>query len=314
MNPRLRAARRYAHQGWFVLPCDPGGNVLCEHGVLDASVDEVVIRTWWARWPRANVGTPTGMHAIVLDVNGPEGEQTLAELTAKHGPLPATAEVQTGKGRHLHFSPNGSMIPNGGGRLGPGVDVLGVGKCVILPPSADETGLRSEWLSLVNPAPLPTWIGKALAERATHEQSVESLTSTPESAKPRAREIARARDFLLRTLEAGPVSSKQLQREAKGTGISERTLFRAKAVLRVKAVRSGFGQDGAWSWELHPNIRSSAKPDISMRSSKAVSLKNVADNVVAGNGSGNGSLSAHAVIPITILGAEQQSATPKGSA
>jgi hypothetical protein len=33
-------------------------------------------------------------------------------------------------------------------------------------------------------------------------------------------------------------------------GISERTLNRAKAALRVKAKRAGFGRDGTWSWAL----------------------------------------------------------------
>jgi Bifunctional DNA primase/polymerase, N-terminal len=249
MNPRLRAARHYSHQGWFVLPCDPGGNVLCEHGVLDASVDEVVIRTWWERWPRANIGTPTGKHVAVLNVNGPEGEQTLAELTAKHGPLPATAEVQTGKGRHLHFSPNGSMIPNGGGRLGPGVDVLGVGKCVILPPSTDESGLRAEWLSLMEPATLPTWVAQALVTSEAQPQE-KSLEGKRDATPAPIGKLEGAKRFLQKALKDGAVDSKAIKSQAATAGYSEKTIYRARNVLGVEVKKVGFGDGQHWEWLL----------------------------------------------------------------
>ena len=73
----LEAALSYARKGWQVLPLHsirPDGGCTCgnpgcgspgkhprtQHGVKDATTDEKLIRTWWSRWPDANVGVATG--------------------------------------------------------------------------------------------------------------------------------------------------------------------------------------------------------------------------------------------------------------
>jgi Bifunctional DNA primase/polymerase, N-terminal len=44
-----------------VFPCTPGGKQpLTSHGLHDASTDLVTVRSWWHRWPDANIGMPTG--------------------------------------------------------------------------------------------------------------------------------------------------------------------------------------------------------------------------------------------------------------
>jgi hypothetical protein len=71
------AALQYAQAGWPVFPCRPDGTLppdwkapLTEHGFRDATTDAAVIRTWWARWPRANVAIATGAPGPdVLDVD-----------------------------------------------------------------------------------------------------------------------------------------------------------------------------------------------------------------------------------------------------
>ena len=103
----LEAALHYARQGWPVLPlhsvregrcscgrdCDraAGKHPRSAHGVRDASVDEAVVRAWWARWPDANLGLATG-HAsglVVLDIDPAHGgEESLEALVARHGPPP----------------------------------------------------------------------------------------------------------------------------------------------------------------------------------------------------------------------------------
>jgi Bifunctional DNA primase/polymerase, N-terminal len=246
MNPRLRAARHYAHQGWFVLPCDPGGKALCEHGVLDATVDEVVIRAWWERWPRANIGTG---HVVILDVIGREGERTLAGLEEKYGELPETRTVRTAQGRQLHFLPNGSAVSSDGGKLGPQVNVLGVGQYVILPPSADESGIRYEWLSLMEPATLPTWVAQALvtSEAQPQEKSLEGkrdVTPAPIG------KLEGAKRFLMKILKDGAVDSKAIKSQAATAGYSEKTIYRARNVLGVEVKKVGFGDGQHWEWLL----------------------------------------------------------------
>jgi Bifunctional DNA primase/polymerase, N-terminal len=75
------------------------------HGFKDATLDPAVARAWWTRVPDANIGTPTGSWCVVLDVDPRHhGDETLAELERRHGPLPTTPEVLTGEGGWL--SPN----------------------------------------------------------------------------------------------------------------------------------------------------------------------------------------------------------------
>jgi archaellum biogenesis ATPase FlaH len=160
----LESALRYARADWPVFPCEPKGKKpLCEHGLKDATTDEKTIRAWWTKWPDANIGHPTGQW-MVLDVDGEEGERSLAELEAKHGKLPATTTAKTGKGRHFYFQPNGSEVRNSAGKLGLHLDSRGKGGYVILPPSVHESGTRYQWTVKAKPAPLPAWIMEKLAE------------------------------------------------------------------------------------------------------------------------------------------------------
>lgn len=56
-------------------------------------------------------------------------------------------------------------------------------------------------------------------------------------------------EYLNETLSCGSVPSDELLKEAKRSGISDRTLHRAKKTLGVVSRRIG-GKDGKWQWEL----------------------------------------------------------------
>src|SRR5438093_13765127 len=97
LSPLGQAALAYALKDWHVFPCQPRGKrPLSEHGLKDASRVESTIRAWWTRWPAANIGHPTGL-SVVVDVDGGQGEASLKALQEKHGALPTTREVRTGK-------------------------------------------------------------------------------------------------------------------------------------------------------------------------------------------------------------------------
>lgn len=85
-----------------------------------------------------------------------------------------------------------------------------------------------------------TWTGEVSA-------NAEDLVEVRKESAP---ERASAREFLLAALRDGPMESRQLIREAKENGVSEPTLRRAKAELRVDAYKSGFGTPTRWSWRL----------------------------------------------------------------
>lgn len=139
----LAAALEYASRGWRVFPLWPGGKVpLIQEWQHRATTDEATIRAWWARWPNANVAIATGAGSglVVLDVDGPKGEATLARLEAANGALPPTREVKTPRGRHLYFDHPGGYVPCSAGLVGPGLDVRGDGGYVVAPPSVERGG------------------------------------------------------------------------------------------------------------------------------------------------------------------------------
>jgi len=65
-----------------------------------------------------------------------------------------------------------------------------------------------------------------------------------------------AMDWLRALLCSGELDSKQIRADARQSGISWRTVERAKGCLGIKSVKEGFGKTGAWSWRL-PSLSSS---------------------------------------------------------
>jgi putative DNA primase/helicase len=157
-----------------------------EHGLKDATTDPAIINDWWDRWPAANVGIVTGpesgFFALDIDRHGADGAATLAALESQYGPLPPTVEAITGGGgRHIPFRyPAGETIKSVPGKLGPGVDVKGLGGYLVAPPSRHASGRLYEWapgrgpdeIALAEPA---AWLLELLREpkgqeRARHKQ------------------------------------------------------------------------------------------------------------------------------------------------
>lgn len=187
-----RAARRYAVElGLPIFPCRPREKTpLTTHGVHDASVDELQVVRWWKQWPDANIALATGGGLVVLDIDGPEGEQSLAALIAVHGPLPDTPEQLTGKGRHLLFSVDGETR-NTSRKLGDGLDTRGDGGYIIVAPSIHPSGKRYAWVDGRKPsdlkiAPAPEWLLAGLAKRKTSQTASEGLQRPDPSTIPDA--------------------------------------------------------------------------------------------------------------------------------
>lgn len=171
----LEAASAYAARGLYVLPChgitagacdcgkpacrSPGKHPLNTNGLKSATTDTIKIKEWWTRWPNANVAIRTGIDSgmIVLDVDGPEGEDF---LKSKH--LPTTPISKTGRGRHIFFKHPGEIVKNAVKTV-PQLDVRGDGGYVVAPPSKHRSGKVYSWVedfSLEDKplAEVPTWI------------------------------------------------------------------------------------------------------------------------------------------------------------
>ena len=163
------ASFRYALRRIAIFPLAPGSKcpIKGSHGLRDATDDPDVARARWQRTPQANIGAATGSRSgfWVLDVDLPDGPESLVALEAEHGPLPVTIEASTPRGgRHLYWRwpANGPEIRNSAGRIGKGLDVRGEGGSIVLPPSVLATGQCYRWVktSAGTFADAPDWLVK----------------------------------------------------------------------------------------------------------------------------------------------------------
>ena len=138
----LDAALTLNAKGFALFPLQPKGKTpVTRRGFHDASKDPALIKRWWTSAPECNIGLPTGSinGFFVLDVDGDEGEQSLAALEREHGALPPTLEVITASGRHIYLKMRGKIGSNVG-QLGRGLDLRGDGSYVVSPPSIHPSG------------------------------------------------------------------------------------------------------------------------------------------------------------------------------
>jgi hypothetical protein len=132
-----------------VFPLKPGTKVpATPHGFKDASMNPDTIRAWWTRWPDANIGLTTGHLYDVIDVDGPAGIRSIADITDKIPTIHGIA--RTPRGYHLYIQPTGDGCTTS---IVPGIDYRGIGGYVVAPPS--RTGeTRWEWIE--PPSELPS--------------------------------------------------------------------------------------------------------------------------------------------------------------
>jgi hypothetical protein len=166
-NPSLKEqALKYATSGMPIFPLLPGSKKpATPRGFKDATTDAATVSAWWTQNPNANIGLPTGEASglYVVDIDGPEGEDALKALEAKHGALPDTLISKTGRGTHYIFKTS-EPIKNTAGALGPKIDTRGTGGYIVAPPSLHPNGERYRWERRTAPAELPAWLRPAKRE------------------------------------------------------------------------------------------------------------------------------------------------------
>ena len=141
------AALRYAEAGIPVLPCLPGGKrPITAHGLHDATCDPAQLTAWWARWPTANIGIPTG-GASGIDVVDIDVRPTGSGFAALRGASVAglldgwAAIVRTPSGgAHVYFAADLSRPQRCWQAASAHVDFRGDGGYVVAPPSATARG------------------------------------------------------------------------------------------------------------------------------------------------------------------------------
>ncbi len=245
------ASVRFALRQVAIFPLAPGTKCPMKgsHGLRDATNDPDATRDRWQRNPQANIGAATGSRSgfWVLDVDLPDGPESLTVLEAEHGPLPVTIEGSTPRGgRHLYWiwSADGPEIRNSAGRIGTGLDVRGEGGAIVLPPSVLADGRRYRWVKngastftaapdwlvklalplpappRAQPKPQPDNIENYVASAAASELS--ELSAAQEGARNDA--LNRASFNLAQFVKAGALPEDwtrgQLEAHAVGAGLS----------------------------------------------------------------------------------------------
>jgi len=167
----LDAAESYAARGWAVFPVGRDKRPLTEHGFKDATTDDDRIVGLWTVHPEAGIGVPVPAGYFVLDVDPRnQGDATLAELVAKHEPLPATVRARTGGGgEHFWFRlPETFRDARLLSKIGSGLDIRAGAKAyVVVPPSPHLSGSCYAWFPYSDPeeqiiAEAPAWLSSLL--------------------------------------------------------------------------------------------------------------------------------------------------------
>lgn len=184
----LNAAMAYTRARIPVFPCKPDKKPYVKGGFHSATADEQQIMRWWAEYPDAMIGMPTGPASGVwaLDIDMPKeatggsGYDSLQELIAAHGDLPSTWTQKTPSGgTHyiFHYPTDGMIIRNSAGKVGSKIDVRGDGGYIIVAPSLNRDGQCYQTINSSPAVPAPAWL-LALATPSS------ANSSTLETAQP----------------------------------------------------------------------------------------------------------------------------------
>jgi hypothetical protein len=163
MSSAKAAAADYRRVGWCPIPIKKRTKQTAL-GQLAPYLNRRATKEELAAWAWPGVGIVTGpvSGVLVLDVDGPEGEEELR----KHG-HPVTPMVRTANGGlHLYFKHPEQHVRTGI-RVAPGLDVKASGGYVVAPPTLGPNGRPYEWIVSPEEADLaepPWWLMNLLAQ------------------------------------------------------------------------------------------------------------------------------------------------------
>lgn len=169
MIETLPTALDYANRGWRVVPIRPGEKRPALLAWQNEATNNPDLITEWFTGPYNGygigivTGPETGIFVLDVDITDSKaGDETLHDLETLHGPLPATLTSITGSGGwHLLFKyPEHIEIKNDAGRrLGPGLDIRGIGGQIVAPPTIHANGNPYQWDdSCETIADAPEWL------------------------------------------------------------------------------------------------------------------------------------------------------------
>lgn len=252
--PQFRApvdiARSYVDAGIPVFPCResnqegvdqstgeivdwPEKSPYTSNGLRGASRSHRIINILFGdRHPSAAIGTPTGesMGAWVLDLDrhgDRDGHIWLAEMEAKHGPLPETGRAKTANGGTHVFFNHFAGVRNRAA-IADGVDTRGDGGYILAPGSVMADGRRYEWIDfdgtgLPPLADAPQWLLDLVISKAPEPAATQrrEYTYQPEDSAGAARYAARSFEMELDKLSSSQKGQRGQQLFASACSVGE---------------------------------------------------------------------------------------------
>ncbi len=188
----LAAALFYVETfGWFVFPVPPGTKRSYKSGKFSngrrwgATNKPTVIERDFRKWPKANLGIPTGAENgfFVVEADTKKGHDvdgiaSLRRLERQHGRLPKTLMAISPSGSlHYYFRwPKRGLVCNSASKIAPGVDIRGEGGMVLAPPSVKEGVGRYRFLNWGTPgANAPPWLLKLVIHKPRKQSNGKAM-------------------------------------------------------------------------------------------------------------------------------------------
>ena len=155
MTTPLPTALDYAARGWRIVPIRPGEKRPALTNWQNIASNDPDLITEWFSGPYADhgigiaTGPETGIFVLDVDITDTKaGDETLADLEEQYGRLPETLMSITGSGGwHLlyNYPPHLEIRNDAGRRLGPGLDIRGIGGQIVAPPTIHPNGNAYQW-------------------------------------------------------------------------------------------------------------------------------------------------------------------------
>lgn len=156
--------------------------------------------------------------------------------------------------RHLNKSGGSQAIYRGGGSIG----IIGATRTAFIVAKDPEDEDKRIFAPIKNNlAQMPPSLSFSLEStkngvariiwHGVSDHKADALLAIPSSPKKQPA-LNEAKDFLWNALTDGPIEARTLQQEARADGIADKTLFRAKKALNIKAQKAGFNR--GWVWTL----------------------------------------------------------------
>ncbi len=143
----------------------------------EATCDLAKLRAWATMFPGCNWGWAISDDYAVVDVDGDEGKQSIAELKNAGCKLPNSLTFKTAHGTHQVYKTD-VTVSNSVSKLGNKIDTRANGGYIVFPGSTHPTGVQYKILKDVSIAKAPAWI----AEKLSSAKNAPSSKRTKKSA------------------------------------------------------------------------------------------------------------------------------------